>query len=59
VAAKTITNVSPVGRQTVTTLDAQGRVVQVQAGNLAPTAYAYDSRGRLSTVTVGTGPPRA
>jgi RHS repeat-associated protein len=55
VAASTITNVSPKGRQTVSTLDAQGRVVQVQAGNLAPTAYAYDSRGRLSTVTVGTG----
>jgi hypothetical protein len=25
----------------------------VQAGNLAPTGYSYDSRGRLSTVTVG------
>jgi RHS repeat-associated protein len=55
VAANTITNVSAVGRQTVSTLDAQGRVVQVQAGNLAPTAYAYDSRGRLATVTVGSG----
>ena len=55
VAAKTVTNQSPVGRQTVSTLDAQGRVVQVQAGNLAPTAYAYDNRGRLSTVTVGSG----
>jgi RHS repeat-associated protein len=55
VAANTITNVSPVGRQTVSTLDSKGRVVNVQAGNLAPTAYAYDSRGRLATVTVGTG----
>jgi YD repeat-containing protein len=54
-AAKTITNVSPVGRRTVTTLDGQGRVVKVQAGNLAPTAYTYDARGRLSSVTVGTG----
>ena len=54
-AAKTVTTVSPVGRQTVTTLDDQGRVVQVQAGNLAPTAYGYDARGRLETVTVGTG----
>jgi RHS repeat-associated protein len=53
--AHTVTNVSPVGRQTVSTLDDKGRVVQVQAGNLAPTAYAYDSRGRLATVTVGTG----
>ena len=55
VAAKTIINASPLGRQTVSTLDAQGRVVQVQAGNLAPTAYSYDSRGRLATVTVGSG----
>jgi RHS repeat-associated core domain len=55
VAAKTITSVSPVGRQTVSTLDSKGRVVKVQTGNLAPTAYAYDSRGRLVTVTVGTG----
>ncbi len=54
-AARTQTTVSPMGRQTVTTLDAQGREVQVQAGNLAPTAYSYDSRGRLGTVTVGTG----
>ena len=54
-AARTVTSVSPVGRQTVTTLDTQNRVVQVQAGNLAPTAHAYDSRGRLATVTVGTG----
>ncbi|HJX51200.1 MAG TPA: RHS repeat-associated core domain-containing protein [Polyangia bacterium] len=55
VAAKTITSVSPLGRQTVSTLDAQGRVLQVQAGNLAPTAYTYDSRGRLASVTVGNG----
>gem|GEM_PF-2711219 len=55
VAANAITNVSPVGRQTVSTLDSKGRVVNVQSGNLAPTAYAYDSRGRLATVTVGTG----
>jgi RHS repeat-associated protein len=54
-AAKTITNVSPVGRRTVTTLDAQGRVVQVQAANLAPIIFAYDARGRLGSVTVGTG----
>jgi RHS repeat-associated protein len=30
-------------------------VVQAQTGNLAPTAYSYDSRGRLATVTVGSG----
>jgi RHS repeat-associated protein len=55
VAAKTITNVSAAGRQTISTLDDKGRVVKVQSGNLAPTAYTYDTRGRLATVTVGTG----
>jgi RHS repeat-associated protein len=53
--SKTMTTVSPVGRRTVSTLDDKGRVVQVQPGNLAPTAYSYDSRGRLATVTVGSG----
>ena len=51
-AARTLTTVSPLGRRTVTTLDEKGRVVQTQLGNLAPTVYAYDARGRLSTVTV-------
>ena len=55
VAANTITNISPTGRQTISTLDPKGRVINVQAGNLAPTAYTYDNRGRLATVTVGTG----
>jgi len=54
-SAKTLTSVSPVGRQTVTTLDAKGRVAQVQTGKLSPTAYAYAARGQLQTVTVGTG----
>jgi YD repeat-containing protein len=54
-AARTVTSVSPVGRQTVTTLDDKGRVAQTQSGTLAPTAYAYDSRGRLASVTTGSG----
>jgi len=55
VAAKTITSVSPAGRQTVTTLDSQDRVTKLEPANLAPTAYGYDPRGRLSSVTVGNG----
>jgi YD repeat-containing protein len=30
-------------------------VSQVQVANLAPTTYAYDSRGRIATVTQGAG----
>jgi RHS repeat-associated protein len=55
-AAKTMTSVSPMGRTTVTTLDDKGRAVGMQSGNLAPSAYSYDSRGRLSSVTLGTAP---
>jgi YD repeat-containing protein len=45
----------PVGRTSTVTLDAQGRVVQEQVTGLEPVAYAYDTLGRLSTITQGTG----
>jgi RHS repeat-associated protein len=54
-AARTVTSVSPMGRQIVTTFDDRGRVLGVQAANLAPAGYGYDSRGRLTSMTVGTG----
>jgi RHS repeat-associated protein len=54
-ASRTITDTTPAGRQVVTTLDLQGRPVRKQLIGLAPVAYAYDDRGRLATVTVGTG----
>lgn len=54
-ASRTFTTTMPGGRQFVVTLDAQGRTVQKQAVDLAPTTRAYDSRGRLSSVTLGTG----
>jgi RHS repeat-associated protein len=37
------------------TLDTQGRVVHEQVVGLAPIIYGYDSRGRLSSATIGTG----
>jgi YD repeat-containing protein len=55
-ALKTITDQTPAGRQTVRTLDAQGRVVEVQAAGREPTSFAYDLRGRLTTVTQSSGP---
>lgn len=51
---RTVTT-SPAGRQTVTTMDAQGRPLTTQLGNLAPVMRTYDGRGRLSTITQGTG----
>jgi RHS repeat-associated protein len=54
-ATRTLTSTSAAGRQSSVTLDARGRVVQDQPSGLLPATYAYDSRGRLSTVTEGTG----
>ncbi|MCC7537181.1 MAG: hypothetical protein IT379_13245 [Deltaproteobacteria bacterium] len=47
---------SPQGRQSVTTLDARGRPVTSRFADLAPAAVAYDARGRIETVTAGSGP---
>jgi RHS repeat-associated protein len=54
-ATKTFTDTSPAGRQVTSTLDPQGRVLTTQVTGLAPITFAYDPRGRLSTMTQGTG----
>ena len=54
-STKTRTDRSPANRVATTTLDAQGRVVRAQVDSLEPVAFTYDPRGRLSTVTQGTG----
>jgi RHS repeat-associated protein len=54
-ATQTFTDTTPAGRQTLRTIDAQGRPVQTQLGNLAATAMTYDGRGRLATITQGSG----
>ncbi|MFZ5785810.1 MAG: hypothetical protein ACOY3Y_05155 [Acidobacteriota bacterium] len=41
------------GTHSVATLDAKGRPVLEQAGDLTPISYGHDGRGRLSTVTQG------
>ncbi|MBL0275016.1 MAG: fibronectin type III domain-containing protein [Anaeromyxobacter sp.] len=43
------------GRTIVVDYDAQGRVVRRQRGDLAPTGYARDWRGRVASVTRGEG----
>jgi RHS repeat-associated protein len=53
---RTITDGSPEGRRAVRTLDPRGRVVKTQVGDLLPVNYSYDDKGRLKTITQGTGP---
>ena len=48
------TSTSPEGRQTVTTLDALGRVVKKERPGIEPISLAYDANGRLTTLTQGT-----
>lgn len=50
---KQITYTTPMGRRIVTTLNAQGRVIQVDVAGLLPIVFVYDENGRMSTVTQG------
>jgi YD repeat-containing protein len=52
-ATRTATETSPAGRVRTTVTDPQGRVTQQQQGNLAPTAFSYDTRGRLASRSQG------
>jgi RHS repeat-associated protein len=52
---RTLTLTSPTGRRNVTVVDARGRPAQDQFGDLAPTSFTYDARGRLTTATQGQG----
>jgi len=54
-SARALTSKSPDGRTGLTSYDEQGRTVNVSVDGQAPIAYAYDSGGRIATVTVGTG----
>jgi RHS repeat-associated protein len=54
-ATRTFTFTSPQNRQALTTIDSQNRVTAFTFANLAPFAFGYDSRGRLSSVVKGTG----
>ena len=55
-ATLTTTSTTPEGRQTVTTMDGQGRVTSEQVSGLEPTSFTYDTRGRLTAITQGTAP---
>ncbi|MCC6965825.1 MAG: hypothetical protein IT391_06020, partial [Nitrospira sp.] len=54
-AAKTLTTTTPVSRTSTVTLDTKDRVIQEQVTGLDGVSYTYDSLGRLSTITQGSG----
>lgn len=53
-ATRTMSTVSPEGRQGSTRFDVYGRVEEASSPGVLPVGYAYDSFGRLETVTQGT-----
>lgn len=52
---KELVQTSPAGRQTITALDSYGRVVKGEVPGLLPVNFVYDDKGRLSSVSQGTG----
>ncbi|MDX2029764.1 MAG: RHS repeat-associated core domain-containing protein [Blastocatellia bacterium] len=55
-ATRTFAFAMPTGRAATRTIDGQGRTTAEQTANLAPASYGYDTRGRLATITIGSGP---
>lgn len=54
-SSRTWVSRSPEGRTLTSEIDAQGRLIFDQVEGLTPINYAYDDRGRLKTLTQGTG----
>lgn len=54
-ATRQVAQTTPGNRQGTRTIDALERVTASQFGGLAPSAYTYDARGRLATMTARTG----
>ncbi len=52
-AAKAFADSTPVGRKTITVLDAMERISSVQPPTGALTSFGYDGRGRLSSISQG------
>ena len=53
VSTRQVTTTTPAGRQTISTLDALGRVTEWRAGTLTSVQFVYDARGRLTDVIQG------
>lgn len=54
-ATRTVTDTSAAGRGNTVSLDALGRVIQVQTLGLDPVAYTYEGHGLISTISEGSG----
>ncbi len=54
-ATRVFTNTSAAGRQSTRTIDTLGRTTQIQVNGLLPVINSYEQKGRLETITVGTG----
>ncbi len=48
-----VTDLTPLGRQKVSTLDWYGRIEKVSIDGLEPTVYSYDEKGRLIKIQKG------
>jgi len=53
-STRTLTRTTPAGRQVTTTLDAQGRVIQVALPGVPAVQLSYDAHGRLEMLSQGT-----
>jgi len=49
------TSATPLGRQSTSTIDSVGRVTQAQVANLSPVSFVYDTRGRVQSISQGSG----
>jgi RHS repeat-associated protein len=54
-ASRTLTTTSAAGRVGRTVLNVQGRVIEAGVTGLAPATFSYDARGRLTSLTQGSG----
>jgi RHS repeat-associated protein len=55
-ATRTLVTHTAAGREHTAVLDDLGRCTQGQIGNLDPTLIAFDARGRLQSISRGSGP---
>jgi RHS repeat-associated protein len=47
---------TPAGRQAITAVNAQGRIVRRAVPGTLPVSFVYDNGGRLTSISQGTGP---
>ncbi|MES2019200.1 MAG: RHS repeat-associated core domain-containing protein [Pseudomonadota bacterium] len=52
---KQLTVLSPLNRKNIATIDSQGRLTKMETAGFSPHNYSYDTRGRLQSVSQGSG----